>query len=250
MSDLCDHFALFERDYFEGGIGYDGYKAEDADYRAEKLVSTMGLIPGDRVLDVGCAYGMVVKALRDLGIDAVGIDVSQWGARNERSGYYVRASGHALPFKDRAFDCVYSQGTLEHIPEEIIDRTLEEIRRVGKGGYLAITFGDIEIYPVVTTGLCLQIEKEGRTTCGEPAVYRVDLQDGVGSELCEKHKDDLEGFSHGAEKDPTHTCMHSFHWWIRKPLPPTFLLVKQPPHQVEDVYGPSNAYPFQGRSTR
>ena len=207
----------------------------------------MGLSPGDRVLDIGCAYGMVVEALRQHGIDAVGIDVSQWAARNERSGYYVRASGHALPFKSKAFDCVYSQGVLEHIPEELIDYTLQEIRRVGLGGYLAITFGRADVYPIVSGGTCLYQSGNTKKTCDEPATYRVDMENGVRSEICARHREDFEVIVKARERDLTHTCLHTFRWWLKKPLPPTFFLVKEPPNAVKDVYGPSNAYPFQGR---
>lgn len=46
--------------------------------RAARLVTTLGLRPGDKVVIVGAAFGWTVEELRARGIDAIGTDTSAW----------------------------------------------------------------------------------------------------------------------------------------------------------------------------
>lgn len=247
MPMFKEHFSRFEREYFEEDIGYKGYEVVDADFRAKKLIATMKLMPGDKVLDVGCAYGFIVQALRQQGIEAWGIDISAWAARNDRSGYFVRASAHSLPFRSGGFDCIYCQGTLEHIPEELIQDVLKEFRRIGKAGYLAPTYSLVDFVAVDARNSTCGWLNEDEEPCGEKTQWAMMIpSEELFVDLCEKHHEESGAILLKAERDPTHTCLHTFEWWISQPLPPTFLLVKDPPHIAEDVYGPSNAYPFQG----
>ncbi len=76
------------------------------------LVETLGLGPGDRVLDVGCGPGRHTHALRAAGIDTVGLDLSlaflQAGADGQSGGDgpWVQADARTLPFAGRSFDAV------------------------------------------------------------------------------------------------------------------------------------------------
>ncbi len=54
----------------------------------------------------------------------------------------VIADGRRLPFRDRAFDLAVSIDTLEHIPSKDRRSFLNEIRRVGKRGYLLFPVDD------------------------------------------------------------------------------------------------------------
>src|SRR3989339_273533 len=58
------------REYGYGGYNYDGRWIPVA----KDIVDHFSLKPGDRLLDVGCAKGFLVKDLLALGIDAYGID--------------------------------------------------------------------------------------------------------------------------------------------------------------------------------
>lgn len=85
-------------------------------------------------LDVGCALGFVVEALRELGIDAEGIDVSEFAIANANKG----AKGHvrvgslldSLPCEDASFDLVTAIETLEHLEPETVPHALSELRRI------------------------------------------------------------------------------------------------------------------------
>ena len=71
------------------------------------LIDTLGLGPGDRVLDAGCGPGRHVHALRARGIDAVGLDLSARFCALTRPAPVVRADVRAVPTRP-AFDAVIS----------------------------------------------------------------------------------------------------------------------------------------------
>jgi len=76
------------------------------------LVDVLGLSRGDRVLDVGCGPGRHAHALGLLGIEVVGVDISQrfvdLAGRDAPPGVrFVRADARALVF-DAEFDAVIS----------------------------------------------------------------------------------------------------------------------------------------------
>ena len=98
----------------------------------------------NRVLDVGCHDGSGLAAFA-LGAQlGVGIDVDipalQRGARVEPSIRLLAANADALPFGDGVFDCVVFSEVLEHVPEDIEEKCIAELRRVmSDGGTLLFT---------------------------------------------------------------------------------------------------------------
>ena len=89
-------------------------------------------VPGDRILDVGCGKGHLVKALSDLGVDAIGIDLNPNAADVAVVPRVQTMSATNLEFEDRAFDAVVSFHAIEHIPR--IEEVLREMARVVKPG--------------------------------------------------------------------------------------------------------------------
>ena len=91
-------------------------------------------LPVQRTLDVGCAFGFFVEAERELGLDAFGVDVSQYALDHAALGArgHVRYGNllHRLPFGRGAFEGVSLFETLEHLPPEVIPRALREVRRM------------------------------------------------------------------------------------------------------------------------
>lgn len=87
---------------------------------AENIVSAFS---PKTFLDVGCAYGYLVAALRDLGVEAYGVDVSEYAisqAREDiRAFCYVCNAAEGLPKElPQTFDCISTIEVIEHLYEE------------------------------------------------------------------------------------------------------------------------------------
>ncbi len=86
-----------------------------------------------RVLEIGCAAGPIVKHLNDLGVEAHGIDVSEWAVANRFHSNVIQASADDLPYPDNSFDLVFSVHALEHLPDAVADGAFAEMSRVAAG---------------------------------------------------------------------------------------------------------------------
>ena len=86
------------------------------------------LDPGDRVLEVGCGRGHLVKALRAQGVDAIGVDLNPQAAEHAVTDGVQQADATALPFADACFDALVSVHAIEHIPD--LDSALRQMVRV------------------------------------------------------------------------------------------------------------------------
>lgn len=76
-------------------------------------------LSGDAVLDVGGGPGYFADAFEHRGARYVAVepDVGEMSAAGIEVAASVRGSGMALPFRDGAFDVVYSSNVAEHVPE-------------------------------------------------------------------------------------------------------------------------------------
>ena len=120
------------REYGYGGYRYDGRWQPVA----SDIVRHFGLKPGDRVLDVGCAKGFLVKDLLALGIDAYGVDVSRYALMHcepEVVGRLQLGSADSLPFPDRSFAAVLSLNTIHNLSRDRCKVALQEIERLAPG---------------------------------------------------------------------------------------------------------------------
>lgn len=131
--------------YFDGPreYGYGGYKYDGRWVPVAKdIVDHFGLKPGDKVLDVGCAKGFLVKDLVALGIDAQGIDVSQYAidhSEPEARGRLQVGSCDDLPFDDRSFDAVLAINTIHNMDRDGCVRAVKEVERLAPGkGFIQV----------------------------------------------------------------------------------------------------------------
>lgn len=139
-ADLIALSRQYGHDYFDGArdVGYGGYRY-DGRWKsvAQDIVNTYGLKPGDRVLDIGAAKGFLVKDLLALGIDAYGVDVSEYALKHcepEVIGRLHLASAESLPFPDSSFATVLSINTLHNLRKPELVLALKEIERLSTGG--------------------------------------------------------------------------------------------------------------------
>jgi cyclopropane fatty-acyl-phospholipid synthase-like methyltransferase len=119
------------RDYGYGGYRYDGRWQPVA----RDLVAHFGLQPGDKVLDVGCAKGFLVKDLMTAcpGLEAFGADVSRYALMHcepEVVGRLQLASAVELPFPDASFDAVVSINTIHNLDHDGCVKALQEFTRI------------------------------------------------------------------------------------------------------------------------
>ncbi len=86
-------------------------------------------------LDIGCSYGELVKALVDLGIDAYGIDGSEYALSKADNSiknrvFKINLNSESFPFNDKKFDMIGSFYSVEHIHD--IDFFAKELTRTLK----------------------------------------------------------------------------------------------------------------------
>ena len=127
--------------YFDGPreFGYGGYRYDGRWIPVAKdIVRHFGLKSGDRILDVGCAKGFLVKDLMGVcpGLEAFGMDISEYAllhCEKEVVGRLHLGSAIRLPFPDRSFDAVISINTIHNLEAEGVVSALREIERLSPG---------------------------------------------------------------------------------------------------------------------
>lgn len=137
----------FGREYFDGTReqGYGGYRYDGRWAPiAEDIVWHFGLKPGDRVLDVGCGKGFLVKDLMKVcpGLEVFGLDVSEYAVINcepEVTGRIHIGNATHLPFPDNSFQAVLSINTVHNLDRAGCLQALAEMQRLAPGrGYVQV----------------------------------------------------------------------------------------------------------------
>lgn len=97
-----------------------------------------GFKPGARVLDLGAGVGRHALALAGNGFDVTALDAAPEGLvaidAADLGVTTVLGRMDALPFEDQSFDHVLSWNVIYHGDENILLKTIAEIRRVLKPG--------------------------------------------------------------------------------------------------------------------
>ena len=130
---------MYGKEYFDGlrEYGYGGYNY-DGRWKsvAKDIIKHYKLNKNDKVLDVGCAKGFLVNDLIDLGIDAYGIDISEYAINNSFEKIRNKLQiGNAknLPYEDKKFDLVLSINTIHNLTRDLCKQAIKEMLRVSKG---------------------------------------------------------------------------------------------------------------------
>ena len=138
----------YEDDYWDGDrrYGYGGYKYIPGRWKAvaEELIKNYNLKSDSKVLDVGCGKGFLLYEMKLLipKLNINGIDVSEHGLRNAKKEVKPFLKKHkaqdSLPFDDDEFDLVISLGTIHNLRLFDLEKSLKEIERVGRQGYIML----------------------------------------------------------------------------------------------------------------
>ncbi|OGA05558.1 MAG: methyltransferase [Betaproteobacteria bacterium RIFCSPLOWO2_02_FULL_64_12] len=131
----------FGREYFDGTReqGYGGYRYDGRWIPvAQTIVEHFKLKPGDRVLDVGCAKGFLVKDLMKVcpGLEAFGLDISEYALMHcepEVVGRLHLGNALRLPFPDGSFQAVLSINTIHNLDHAGCLQALREMERLAPG---------------------------------------------------------------------------------------------------------------------
>lgn len=86
------------------------------------------LIQPKTVLDAGCAMGFLVEALRQRGVEAYGVDISEYAIQNAHSSIqpYCWRGSVAQPFPQK-YDLIVSIEVLEHMPRREAEQAIQNI---------------------------------------------------------------------------------------------------------------------------
>jgi SAM-dependent methyltransferase len=118
-----DNSNIYER------YDWESLKADDL---KEKALLTRRLIPDSvkSILDVGCGNGAITNYLAEY-YDVTGLDRSL-KALEFVSGKKIQASADSIPLPNNAIDMGFSSELLEHLEDEVLLKTVSELKRVSR----------------------------------------------------------------------------------------------------------------------
>lgn len=100
----------------------------------EELPIFQKYLPKGKVLEIGCAGGIVGKLLTDLGHDYVGTDVAPKFVKVAKKSYpgirFQVEDIYHLTFDDKSFDGFWATAVYIHVPKENFPKALRELKRV------------------------------------------------------------------------------------------------------------------------
>jgi ubiquinone/menaquinone biosynthesis C-methylase UbiE len=111
---------------------------------AEDMVAQWQLKPGDRVLDVGCAKGFLVKDMMKVcpGLEVFGLDISEYAVLHcepEVVGRLHLGNCVKMPFPDNSFAAVIAINVVHNLERPDCVTAVREIERLAPGrGYIQV----------------------------------------------------------------------------------------------------------------
>jgi SAM-dependent methyltransferase len=123
------------RDYFREQEGQVGRTL-----RAEWIAARLAAYRPTSILEIGCGYGKLLRAIRDRSdAQLAGLDFSR--TQLDAAGGFLGGvddvelflgRGDRLPFADGSFDMVVTSAVILHNPPEVADRIRSEVIRVAR----------------------------------------------------------------------------------------------------------------------
>jgi len=138
---------LFDEKYFEDGVrnrvsAYENYRwiPERTIREASSIINNISF---ENVLDYGCAKGFMVHALRLLGKQAYGVDISVYAIQNCHQAVkkYVSVIDDVEELTG-GWDLMIAKDVLEHTTKENVPSILESFRTRAKQLFVVVPLGD------------------------------------------------------------------------------------------------------------
>jgi SAM-dependent methyltransferase len=145
---LCFDRSYYDEQYFadpkgkefirpDGSIDTFGYRNPQAEWLGcAPIVSAWKTIfHPQKMLDVACGRGTFLTYARDVGIDAIGFDSSDFAVscpyfRCRKEWILKHDATETYPYPDNSFDFVTVMDFMEHVYIDDIDKVLKEVYRV------------------------------------------------------------------------------------------------------------------------
>jgi SAM-dependent methyltransferase len=141
----------FDRDYFEEGqrkqiSGYTNYHwMPDRSFaEAVAIVQALTLVKGTPIIDYGCAKGYLTYALRKLGMDVWGEDISEYALENA----HPNVKPYVSKPTDRRCTLLIAKDILEHVPESELPALLQSFSKRANFVFAAIPLGDDDMFRI------------------------------------------------------------------------------------------------------
>jgi len=97
-----------------------------------------GVVPGKKIIDIGCGEGRDALLFIDNGFDYTGIDASaamiREAKKNVPGGKFIKMDFYDLKFLPRSFDCFWAAASILHAPKRRVVKLLRGIGRIIKTG--------------------------------------------------------------------------------------------------------------------
>lgn len=144
----------YDADYYERGVelgisGYTSYRwmPEMTIPLAHEIVTQLGIEKHERIMDFGCAKGYLVKALRLLHHDAMGLDISEYAlsqAPEDVKPYLKKFNGSIWD----TVDWIIAKDVLEHVSYEELPALLYNMRGATNHLFIVVPLGDGKKYVI------------------------------------------------------------------------------------------------------
>lgn len=145
--------SFYDEDYFENG--QESGKGWLQNYRwmprrsfkeAFGIIDYLGLDDNSYVLDVGCAKGFIVRALRELEIKADGCDISEYALSFAPTGCWNCTNWES--HYNFGYTHIVVKDMLEHLTISQLDEMLQTLKNVANTLLCVIPIGDNGVYRI------------------------------------------------------------------------------------------------------
>lgn len=122
LHPLPDIESIYTASYFDcPNYNYDTVASDLAPCFHENAVRFKEISPGNEILDIGCATGEFLEALRDVGLNALGVDISNHAIdiAKRKKIQVVQGDIFSNFFESRKFDGIHMNHVLEHVPDPV-----------------------------------------------------------------------------------------------------------------------------------
>jgi len=145
--------SYYDSEYYVGLKGGKSYRSANGELKKWSYFNPTGqwlgckditeawnqMFSPSNILDVGCGRGQMIAYARDLGIEAVGFDFSEWAIGDEgrygntkKEWVKYHDATEEWPYPDNNFDLVIALDIYEHIYEDDLKFVISEMYRVSR----------------------------------------------------------------------------------------------------------------------